>query len=149
MLIVRAIWKWNNKTLWSSHFSISVLLRVFAWSTKGEIRNLIRNFILRMDANFIWNSVLNFIVPPFHEKSIKELTFTCPVCWALFGSPLSLPQLHFTVCPLMSVLCTATIACVADSLVENLKYSETQISDQFPPNFISANLILKVGNNIL
>lgn len=47
--------------------------------------------------------------------------FTCPVCWALLGSPLSLPQLHFTVWPLMSVLWTATMACVADSFVENLR----------------------------
>ena len=39
----------------------------------------------------------------------------------LLGSPLSLPQLHFTVCPATSVLCVATIACAADSFVENLK----------------------------
>ena len=39
----------------------------------------------------------------------------------LLGSPLSLPQLHLTVCPATSVLCVATIACAADSFVENLK----------------------------
>ena len=51
--------------------------------------------------------------------------YTCIATWAfvwiLFGSPLSLPQLHLTVWPATSVLCVATIAWAADSLVENLK----------------------------
>ena len=39
----------------------------------------------------------------------------------LFGSPDSFPHEHLTVCPLTSVLWTATMACAADSFVENLK----------------------------
>ena len=46
---------------------------------------------------------------------------TWALVWMLLGSPLSLPQLHLTVCPATSVLCVATIACAADSFVENLK----------------------------
>ena len=38
----------------------------------------------------------------------------------LLGSPDSFPHEHLTVWPLTSVLCTATMACAADSLVENL-----------------------------
>ena len=95
-------------------------------------------------SNFIQNSVANFIAPSFHERSIKERTFTCPVCWALLGSPLSLPQLHFTVWPLMSVLCTATIACVADSLVENLKYNQTDESQISSLYFVRLPLHLMI-----
>lgn len=40
---------------------------------------------------------------------------------ALFGSPDSFPQEHLTGWPPMSVLWTATMACVADSLVANLR----------------------------
>lgn len=56
----------------------------------------------------------------------KEKNITCPATGALLGSPDSFPQEHFTICPLMSVLCTATIACVADSFVENLEQNEFQ-----------------------
>ena len=42
----------------------------------------------------------------------------------LLGSPDSLPQEHLTVCPLTSVLCTATMACAADSFVENLEQNK-------------------------
>lgn len=96
----------------------------------------------KFEGNSIWKSLPRSPIPNFaafslfRESSIKDRTFTCPVCWALFGSPLSFPQLHFTVWPLMSVLWTATIACVADSLVENLKYnheSRIRISLFFPP----------------
>ena len=59
----------------------------------------------------------------FGEASFEALTCiaTWALVWMLLGSPLSLPQLHFTVCPATSVLCVATIACAADSFVENLK----------------------------
>lgn len=46
--------------------------------------------------------------------------FTWLAVGALLGSPDSFPQEHFTTCPLISVLWTATIAWVADSFVENL-----------------------------
>ena len=55
---------------------------------------------------------------------MAEVDGTWSVTWALvgilFGSPLSFPQLHLTVCPATSVLCVATIACAADSFVANL-----------------------------
>lgn len=101
------------------------LLPFSAIDGRSDWKLYLKFYLKRLVSNFIQNSVANFIASSFHERSIKERTFTCPVCWALFGSPLSLPQLHFTVWPLMSVLCTATIACVADSLVENLKYNQT------------------------
>lgn len=40
------------------------------------------------------------------------------------GSLDSFPHEHLTVCPPTSVPCTATIACVADSLFANLKEEE-------------------------
>ena len=57
------------------------------------------------------------------KASFEALTCiaTWALVWMLLGSPLSLPQLHLTVCPATSVLCVATIACAADSFVENLK----------------------------
>jgi len=50
----------------------------------------------------------------------KRGPLTCPAACVLLGSPDSLPHEHLTGCPLMSVLCTATMAWVADSLVANL-----------------------------
>ena len=48
------------------------------------------------------------------------LILTWLLAGRLLGSPDSFPQEHLTVWPTTSVLCTATIACAADSLVENL-----------------------------
>lgn len=56
------------------------------------------------------------------KKEEREGVFTVDTWFdRLAGSPASFPHEHFTVCPLISVLWTATIAWVADSLVANLR----------------------------
>ena len=62
----------------------------------------------------------------FSEAPIPINTFTWFV-GRLFGSPDSFPQEHLTVWPFTSVLCTATMACAADSFVENLEEKSTMV----------------------
>ncbi len=52
---------------------------------------------------------------------------TCPEDWETTASADSFPHAHLTNWPFISVLCKATIACVAASLVENLKQNRSEL----------------------
>ena len=93
------------------------------------IHNLFLSKRLKTPINAMILMKKYFWIVFYNHKGSKRrndpTVYTCIATWAfvwiLFGSPLSLPQLHLTVWPATSVLCVATIAWAADSLVENLK----------------------------
>ena len=93
----------------------------FKWSRLYHFLSIFGHF-WHILSSIIWHIVHAFLINPpvkiaiFHPFHV----LTWLLADRLLGSPDSLPHEHLTVWPLTSVLWTATIACAADSLVENL-----------------------------
>lgn len=68
------------KDLLFPFLSWPALLPFSAIDGRSDWKLYLKFYLKRLVSNFIQNSVANFIASSFHERSIKERTFTCPVC---------------------------------------------------------------------